>query len=447
MSKRTIIILITIVAVALLGWMYWYLFLKTTSSNTNTTQATGMSLKSFIPFGSSLMVDITTPSANTNETNNNQQKNTSTNVSNKFQKITNFAVAGAIFFQDTRPLPVVQTPIITTPTITAPLPTKTSTTKDKKTTKVVTSTPPPASLFEIVPAIRYVERSTGHVYQRYLDTNVEGEISNSTIPSINEVIFSSGAKNLIYRYLSDDGQTISSFLATLGGVKGNFLSENIYNLSVSPDGSKFFYISPFSTGVVGTVQAFGETKKSQIFSSPFTEWIPQWPTNQTIFLTTKASYSELGYIYSLNVSNNTFTKIFGDVQGLTTLVDPSGSMILYSFSTKMGPKLAIFNMKNQSNTYLNINGLAEKCVWTANSLSIYCGMPNSTKVSDPDSWYQGLDSFNDSIVKINPMTGSYITYDQPNENIDATHLFLDGQEQTLFFINKKDSTLWSLSFK
>ena len=89
--------------------------------------------------------------------------------------------------------------------------------------------------------------------------------------------------------------------------------------------------------------------------------------------------------------------------------------------------------------------MPEKCIWGLGSLYIYCGIPSSIGNTEPDSWYQGLTSFNDNFIKINPQDGSNTTIGQPSEGIDATHLFLDDKEQTLFFTNKKDSTLWSLA--
>ncbi len=55
--------------------------------------------------------------------------------------------------------------------------------------------------------------------------------------------------------------------------------------------------------------------------------------------------------------------------------------------------------------------------------------------------------FRRSFCKINAETGivTQITEGQHVEQIDAITLSLNKTEDTLFFINKKDSTLWSLS--
>jgi len=351
----------------------------------------------------------------------------------RLYKITDFAVAGATFFEDSRPLPVAEAVVIPeeAPIATAKKPVE----------------KPAEPKFEIVPALRYVEKVTGHIYHMYLDTKIESKISNSTIPSIHEAIFDSSAKTLIYRYLNES-KIITSFMATLGSSKGEFLPSNILEVSLSPDETKFFYLTKTSNGVVGNIRSFSETKKSQIFTSPFSEWLPQWATNQKIFLTTKPSVSVEGSLFALNTANGALSKIFGGVRGLTTLANGSGTSVLYSSATSLGPQLGLLNVDNHSTDEIDVYTLPEKCIWGVDSTAIYCAVPKNLSGSQyPDSWYQGLVSFDDSFIKIDTTTLKTTTIDDgfSAESIDATHLFLDKTESNLFFINKKDGSLWGLS--
>ncbi|MFA5838975.1 MAG: hypothetical protein WC849_03505, partial [Candidatus Paceibacterota bacterium] len=180
------------------------------------------------------------------------------------------------------------------------------------------------------------------------------------------------------------------------------------------------------------------------------EWLSEWSTNQGMFLTTKPSYSVNGSIFLLNTTNKTISKIFGGVLGLTTLVNPTGSLVLYSTSTETGPKLGVFDINKHTTKDLDTYGLPEKCVWSSDNINIFCAVPNViTGNQYPDYWYQGLISFDDYFVKINTIRDDKITIaNSINEtSIDGTYLFLDKIENLLFFINKKDSTLWSLNVK
>jgi len=321
--------------------------------------------------------------------------------------------------------------------LTAPYFTKTTTTISEKETT------------EIIPSIRYVEKKNGHIYKMFLDTRSKEKISNSTIPSIHESFFSKDGDSVIYRYLSSD-KVISSFMATLGAPKGEFLPQNILNISLSNDKNKFFYLTENDEGSVGMVGLFGSIKKDNVFAFPFTEWLSQWDNNQNIYLTTKSSGSVEGSIFILNTTTKTLSKIFGNVFGLTTLVSPDGDAILYSASTQKGPELWIYDTASNSTRDLNSFSLPEKCVWSTDNVNIYCALPNTIiTVQYPDSWYQGTVSFDDYFVKINTQTGERITIaNSINETaIDGVSLFLDKTENNLFFLNKKDLTLWGLKLK
>lgn len=354
----------------------------------------------FNPFGTSSKVPTTTtPNEVTTSTTGEVIKENS-----RFHKITDFAVAGAVFFEDMRD-------------------------------------------GVAVPSLRYVERATGHIYQIYLDTKITGKISNSTIPSVYETIFNGSGTSIVYRYASSDDKSITSFLASLGGKSGSFLNPDITAVSLSPDKTKFFSIIKNKNGVIGVIKPFDETKTSQVFTSSFSEWLPQWVTNQGVYLTTKPSYLVDGSTFSLNTTNGTLTKLFGGIPGLTTLASSNGNLVLYGASLNIGPKLNVFNIKNHTSFDLDIYGLPEKCVWSNDNINAYCAIPNTIIGTQyPDYWYQGLISFEDRFIKINTQTKETTTFaNSSNETpIDATNLFLSDKENSLFFINKKDGMLWSL---
>lgn len=416
MPRKTKIIFITtfiIVGLIIWGVLFW-------NNKKNKEGVVGELIQNqpFNPFGTS--------EENKNTTENKEENKITwsdvdvSKYQSRFQRLTDFAVAGAGFFEDTRPILI----------------NKEEGQEDNLSTQ-----------FETVPAIRYVERATGHIYQRHLDTKKVTKVSNSTIPGVYDVLVDKLANTFIYRYLSSDNKTITSFLATLGNEKGEFLPSNIIELALSPDKTKAFYLVKNSNGVVGFTLFFEENKKSQVFTSSFSEWQAQWVTNNKIFLTTRPSWSLDGSLFSLDITSGTLTKIFGGTSGLTTLANKDGSLVLFGSSLQAGPKLWLLNTKDHTTKDLNSYGLPEKCVWGYDNVSIYCAVPNVVVGEQyPDYWYQGLTSFEDYFVKIDTETAQRSTLANSKNEIpvDATRLFLDNKESYLFFINKKDSTLWSL---
>ncbi len=310
-------------------------------------------------------------------------------------------------------------------------------------------------------AVRYVERATGNVYEKFIDRLEEKKVSTTIIPKIHDAIFGNIGQSVILRYLDDDNKTIETFSGVLppettGGdslpeMKGGFFPQNINDAVLSPDTSKIFYISKFENNVLGTTVNLDGTKKSQIFNSPFSEWNPQWVNARIIALNTKPSSSVPGYLYVLDTQTKDFNKILGGIDGLTSLYTPSGKKILYSKTSPSGNSfvLSLYDTDTKTSADLGIKTLPEKCVWSKDSITAYCAVPHSLTLGEyPDVWYQGLASFADSIWKINTKTNVFnILSDITQESgaqIDGTKLFLDADENYLFFINKIDSILWSL---
>lgn len=301
-------------------------------------------------------------------------------------------------------------------------------------------------LFEIIPVVRYVEKRNGHIYRRYLDTMEEQKISNSTTPAIYDAYFNQSGDTVVYRYLSESNQ-INSFIGTMGKSKGEYLPVGVVDISLPNDNSNLFYLVKNNNSVIGYTKKLETTLKTQVFASPFTEWLSAWDSNENVYLTSKASFFAEGSTYLLNTKNKKFTKLFGNILGLTSNPSPNGSRVLYSYSTNEGPKLGIFNTKDKTKTELDVFGLAEKCIWSNDNIYLYCALPN--KISGfiyPDVWYQGKVSFDDIFVEINTdsLSKSIIANSLDHTPIDAVDLFLDNEEMMLFMTNKKDSLLWGL---
>ena len=320
---------------------------------------------------------------------------------------------------------------------------------DKETSVYFTETKiePGVAQYEILPAIRYVERKNGHLYKMLLKDLVPEKISNSTIPAIYEASFGNKGDTVVYRYLSNEN-IINTFLSTLGKQTGEYLPANITDFSVSKDKTEFFYLTKSNNSIVGVVQNFETGAKQNVFSHQFTEWLSDWDNKGNLYLSTKPSYVTSGNIYILSQTNKNLSKVLGGISGLTTKISPDGGRVLYSVSTETGPRLMVHTTNDRKTTDLNLYGLADKCVWSSDNINVYCAIPATIKGNQfPDIWYQGLISFDDYFVKTNTSENEvYVIADSNNETVvDATNLLLDKNEEHLFFINKKDYTLWGLN--
>lgn len=306
--------------------------------------------------------------------------------------------------------------------------------------------------------IRYIEKTTGNIFDYDPETGVTERVTNTTIPRIQEAYFTDNGSKVIIRYLKEDNQTIETFLGkvperrlggdtTEGSLNGTFLQKNILNLSVSPDTKKIFYQVRSNTNALGTILAVDTDIRSGIFNSSFSEWLPQWSNENTIAMTTQASGFVQGFMYILNPKNSEFTNVFGNIFGLTTNLSPDGKKVLFSKSTDTGIVFGLHDLSSKKNYDLGITTLPEKCVWNKQNTYIYCGVPSFLPSGVyPDEWYQGIISTNDSIVAIDP-TGlmeseELLSLDQDGISFEVVSIQISDNEQNLSFINRKDNILW-----
>jgi len=309
------------------------------------------------------------------------------------------------------------------------------------------------------PFLRFIERSTGYVYEVNISIMEKTRITNTTIPRIYEALFGADGKNVILRYLDDDNVSIQSFVGeiiekddnTERIIDGEFIAVNIKDMILSPDKNDVFYFSISNDGVTGIISDIAGKDNKVVFEFPFSEWIPQW-VESGIYLSTKPSYNTEGYLYKLNTRNGGLQKILGGIEGLTTLASNSGNKILYSESDSSGVFSYIYDTVDQKSNATPFDTLPEKCVWDEGDIKIYCAAPVYFKNENyPDSWYQGKISFDDLLWVL--YTDSNVIdiigdpFKETGNNMDIINPVLSENEDYLFFINKKDMTLWMVNLQ
>lgn len=299
--------------------------------------------------------------------------------------------------------------------------------------------------------VRYVERQTGHIQEEVLDSAQETRVSNTTIPSSQEVFWTTGGR-VLFRFLDSDNETIRSFSASTtnnGDVEGLFLGNNFVSMAADPEANRIFYILDEDVGAAGYLANPDGSKSQQIFSHFLKEWLVQWPSSQFIYLTTKASALVEGVLFSLNTKTGEVHKVLGGIPGLTTLVNPSGSRVLYSYQQDNGSVgLVVYDVKKETFRDLQTNSLAEKCVWKDDTI-VVCAVPQrGFRGSFPDVWYQGKYFFTDDLWDIDTTSGTTTQLasltDVEPVGIDGVDLKISGNGTYLGFINKRDLSLWSV---
>jgi hypothetical protein len=145
-----------------------------------------------------------------------------------------------------------------------------------------------------------------------------------------------------------------------------------------------------------------------------------------------------------------FDKLISDVSGLTTLVNTDGRLAFISYSdAALGMRSAIYDIAARTYTFPQFNTYVEKCVWSKIDPSLaYCAVPlDVPNEAQPEGWYKSTTQTRDVIYKVDATTGeTSLVLDEKElgENeIDMEKLALSPDEDYIYFINKKDLTLWS----
>ncbi len=310
--------------------------------------------------------------------------------------------------------------------------------------------------------VRYIDRGTGHVYEAN-DINASiNQISNTTLPKIYESYWNKNLNTIIVRYLKDNSDSITNFYTEIRPVasstatsstpfeiKGKYLSDQIKEIAVSPEGDKIFTWNIENDGGVGYISNFDEKSKVKIAEIPINQVNIDWPEKNTVTVTTKGSGSASGFSYSIDTKSAEMKKIIGGIRGLSVKMSNDGKEVIYSSGNK-SVGTYILNLKDNSSSETLFKTLVDKCVWSKiRKNEVYCAVP--TEIPDgfyPDDWYKGNISFVDQIWHLDVTTGEVHLLanllNLSNTLIDATNLTLDPKENFLYFINKRDLSLWSL---
>jgi len=304
--------------------------------------------------------------------------------------------------------------------------------------------------------VRYIEKSTGNIYDIASQGGNANRISNTTLPGIFESYWSPNGEQVVVRYVEKNESSISDVIrnfsvtsidATSTSIKGVLLLSSIETVSSSPKENKIFYMIPLDGANVGITASFEDKKQKQILSTPFGEWISAWPSERVISLLSKPSAIAEGYLYKLDPVSGAFERVLPGINGLTALWSPDANYVLYSESGYDNFRTFIYSVKDKKVSSFDVTTLPEKCVWSKiNKGIVYCAVPASLPSAKyPDDWYQGLISFNDQIWKIDILKGTTeIIPFSAGMNLDIVNLFFNKNEDHLLFQNKYDGTLWSL---
>lgn len=295
--------------------------------------------------------------------------------------------------------------------------------------------------------LRFVERSTGYVFDADPDTGELSRIYNTLTPKIYEALVSSDGK--IIERTVDDAGVVATAVIDLGAASstlpGYALPANIRAIVFSPSGTELFAILPSSDGAAsGMRSAWNGSGEARIFSSLLEEWTAHWVAGRIVVA--QQSADGIGaYAYEIG-GNGALTPVARNVPGLSLLPRASSTALLYGSSDGA---LSLFARAGAtvSPVSLPIRTTADKCVWAPGSqLTAYCAVPQRPVPADylaqrargqyhsADAWWQ-VDA-SAGVAQELYFPGDILT--------DVERPTIDARGRYIAFVNAADRSLWLL---
>lgn len=277
-------------------------------------------------------------------------------------------------------------------------------------------------------------------FQSVYQIDIDGQIGPGTKSKMQEVC-NEQQRSIALREFNE---TEEKYVTT-----GFFLPQNIISIASNPLKPEFFYLQKDNAGTVGVLQNMETEETRTLFESPFSEWTSHWNSRESIEIATKPSYASDGYSYQLNSLDGRYFKSLPSKKGLTTKASPDNSKILISHIVNERLQLAIHDRNNNRTIPLNLQTFSDKCSWSIDSSNIYCSVPNALAYGEeyPDTWYQGLETYTDSLWKINANNQEEeLLEDILTESgvlIDVSEIQTDPQDEYIYFLDKNTEFLWS----
>lgn len=317
--------------------------------------------------------------------------------------------------------------------------------------------------------VRWIDRGRGNILEARSDTTEITTLSNTLIPRMYDSVWNQNLTALVGSVLQTNTDTVTTVYAKLNVqtattttasstenitpyfLRGKNLPENMIGYAVNPKGDKIFMLIKENNQSAGYIGNFDGTAVTKIFVNALTQLKAEWPEENTIAITTKASASANGFLYFINPKTGIWKKVLGPIVGLGTKVSRDAKKILASQTGKTGEmNTYIYTVGTTTPAYTTLRTLAEKCTWGKFYKElVYCATPAvPTPATYPDDWYKGTITTYDKIWQLNTkdndvrLVSSLIN--QADRSINVFNISTDPKDDFLLFMNKDDLSFWSL---
>lgn len=235
--------------------------------------------------------------------------------------------------------------------------------------------------------------------------------------------------------------------------QGRPLSGDIQDIVMSPDGGRVAFHERNAEGTLNqiTASAFSGEDPNVLLKTRVGLWRLFWPHPERLYIVSQPSGLARGTAFLINPETAALKKVLS-ANGLVANPSPNGARLLFSRSEAAGKGVELLVLDTERNTERNltkefgVRALAEKCAWFLDDRTIICAAPTKSPAEAlmPDDYYKGTFSSPENLAMVNLETNEH-TEIQLAQSYDIQAPVVDAREERLFFINRVDGLLYTLT--
>lgn len=299
--------------------------------------------------------------------------------------------------------------------------------------------------------LRYVERSTGHIFDVNPMTGVVTRRTNRLIPKVYEASVGNG-DTIVARTITETGER-ETFVGSLGTtteegftpLTGTDLGPSVRDIAFDTDGVVF--LADTASGGSQLVRAKIDGSEPAILHTfGAGDFNLSLLTDGRIILVEKPSSGMPGHAYAVG---NGLVPLARAVPGLTLVARASSSTaVLIGADNGSNLSLSVRPTLDAASLTLDIDTVADKCVWMpGRSFTAYCAVPQEAPAPGfLTNWHRGTVHTSDSWHVVDGGAGTSDSFFEmtSDDAIDVEKPTTDGGGNFIAFMNARDKSLWLL---
>lgn len=294
-------------------------------------------------------------------------------------------------------------------------------------------------------SILFAIRENGHIARVDFEGKNQESVANITVPGLFDASWAPQKTTVAMSYYEDG--VAKNFLNSLAtGTPSRFLPRSVTSFDWSPDGKSISYLLKRSQDTALTIATAAGQNAQVVYTTPIPDFTIRWVSPKTILLISRPSGLAPSLVIGFNTTSRNSSILLKDIRGVTLLPLPDASGFIFGQSDERGvaQPLNFYHLRDSKITPLGITTFPEKCTFSKDGKTMYCGVPENISAPAPDEWYKGAVSLSDRIVQVDLATNDVTPLANELPHLDVTSPFLTPDSSDLFFKDKNSGTLWRL---